>query len=109
MNFKKTLLTLPLLALSVAPALQARDHTEREMRHRTEKAAEWRAHRGYYNNSSRYNQYYNNNGYPYNPAYNYNRNSYRSRAMQQMDRNHDGVISPREREHFYNKNGYLPH
>ena len=107
MNLKKALLTLPLLALSVAPALQARDHTEREREYRAEKAAERRARHGYYNNSSRYNQYYNNHGYPYNPSY--TANGYRNRVANQMDRNHDGVVTPREREQFYHKYGYAPY
>jgi hypothetical protein len=107
MNFKKALLTLPLLALSVAPALQAGDHTEREAQRRAEKAAERRVRHGYYNNSSRYNQYYDNRGYPINPAY--TGNAYRNPALRQMDRNHDGVVSQQERAEYYRKNGYLPH
>jgi len=107
MNFKKALLTLPLLALSVAPALQARDHTEREMQRRAEKAAESRAHHRYHNYGLRYNQYYNNQGYPYNPSY--TGNAYRSRAAREMDRNRDGVVSQRERAEFYRKYGYAPY
>lgn len=101
MNFKKTLLTLPLLALSVAPALQAGDQTEREPQHRTEKAAERRVRKGYYNNNSRYNQYYDSQGYPINPAS--SRNANQNRELRQMDQNHDGVVSQHERAQFNRK------
>ena len=107
MNFKKALLTLPLLALSVAPALQAADHTEREAQRRAEKAAERRVRHGYFNHGSRYNQYYDSHGYPVNPAY--TGNAYKSPSLQQMDRNHDGVVTARERERFNQSHGNRPY
>lgn len=91
MTFRQALLILPVLALTFAPAASAKHHHKREWRHRTENSAQYR------------NRYYNKNyRNPYNNGYGYS-NGNQNLQSRRLDRNHDGVITPKERGQYYRK------
>jgi hypothetical protein len=93
MNIKQALLTLPLLALTFAPTVSAKHHSEKEWHRRAENSA--RA-RNRYNTNHYRNRAWNGSG-----SY----NSYSNSQLRLLDRNRDGVITPKEREHYYRQYG----
>ncbi len=108
MNFKKALLTLPLLALSVAPALQAAGPHGTRSAAPGGKSCRVASPTRLLSTTAR--------GTTSTTIATAIRiilrtrgNAYKSPAVQQMDRNHDGVVTARERERFYQSHGYRPY
>jgi hypothetical protein len=102
MDWKKLLFAAPLLALSFAPEAEARDHSRR---HENWKRQSEQSYRYRYNNN--YDSRYRYQGQDRNRDGAINRYEWRgnNRSFERLDRNRDGLITPRDR-YRYNGDRY---
>jgi hypothetical protein len=106
-DWKRLLLALPVLALSFAPAAEAKHKKDHWKNYPEQQRYRYRYNdNNYYNNGNRYG--YRSNGLDRNRDGVIERYEWRgnNRSFQRQDRNRDGLITPQDRYQYNRNNDY---